>query len=70
MTDFGSPTSPAEALRRKAKEFAGLAKQHREAAQMSLRLAEAFEEQRHQMESDADRYDKYQPTLEASGKDS
>lgn len=61
MTDFGAPTTAAQALRQYADECRALAERARREAGLLTAKAEIWDEARYAAERDADRYDRWQP---------
>lgn len=60
MTDYAKPTSPGTALRDAARNLRWHADDHERQARDHKLLSTAFKERAHDLEADADLYDKYQ----------
>lgn len=62
MTDYAKPTTPGDALRNAARDLLAKAKQHRIEQERQRERADALETAAYDLEADAERWDKYQPT--------
>ena len=61
MTDYAKPTTPGTALRDAARTLHWYSEDHERKAHDHKLLAAAFRERAHELDADADLYDKDQP---------
>lgn len=64
MTDYGAPTTPAQAMRQHADECRVLAEIARKDAAKATLVAETWDSARYAAEKAADMYERWQPVAE------